>query len=144
MLADRLAAFIPNVIGLDSVAVQVDAAADRYPSQGLRFELGDVLTTRVAGEPFDFVVCSAAIHHMVLGEALTRLRALTAPGGTLVYSVCTFLAAESLNIVFLKFIPPIPISEVKELQTELEEEALADADYARRQQSLDPEREAAS
>jgi 2-polyprenyl-3-methyl-5-hydroxy-6-metoxy-1,4-benzoquinol methylase len=109
MLADRLAAFIPNVIGLDSDAVQVDAAADRYPSQGLRFELGDVLTTRVAGEPFDFVVCSAAIHHMVLGEALTRLRALTAPGGTL---VVVGLARNQTPIDWILSAFAVPVSRI--------------------------------
>jgi SAM-dependent methyltransferase len=109
MLADRLAVFIPNVVGLDSDAVQVDAASDRYPRRGLRFDLGDLLTTRVAGEPFDLVVCSAAIHHMVLGEALTRLRALTAPGGTLVVEA---LARNQTPIDWILGALVVPVSRI--------------------------------
>jgi SAM-dependent methyltransferase len=85
MLAARLCAAIPLVVGLDLHQEQVDGAAKTYPDRtGLRFEAGDFLTTRVSGEPFDFVACSATIHHVDLRAGLTRLRDLTAPGGTLV------------------------------------------------------------
>jgi SAM-dependent methyltransferase len=85
MLAARLAASIPVVVGLDLHREQVVGAAATYPDHaGLRFEVGDVLTARVPGEPFDFVACSATIHHVDLPAGLARLRDLTAPGGTLV------------------------------------------------------------
>ncbi len=85
MLAARLSAAIPLVVGLDLHREQVDGAARTYPDRTrLRFEAGDFLTTRVSGEPFDFVACSATIHHVDLRAGLTRLRDLTAPGGTLV------------------------------------------------------------
>jgi SAM-dependent methyltransferase len=85
MLAARLADFIPTVVGLDLHSAQADGAAATYPSpHGLRFETGDVLTTRLPDERFDFVACSATIHHLDLVPALRRLRELTAPGGTLV------------------------------------------------------------
>lgn len=44
---------------------------------------GDILTADV-GRPFDLVTCVATLHHLPLREGLTRLRELTAPGGTLV------------------------------------------------------------
>ena len=85
MLASRLAQFIPVVVGLDAHAEQVTEARIEHPAPpGLRFELGDVLDTQLADEPYDFVVCSATLHHMDTQAGLERLRELTAPGGTLV------------------------------------------------------------
>jgi SAM-dependent methyltransferase len=85
MLASRLAAFIPEVVGLDAHREQVaDATGSYHHVPGLRFELGDVLTTHLDDEPFDFVACSATLHHMDTGAGLERLRDLTATGGTLV------------------------------------------------------------
>lgn len=85
MLASRLAEFIPSVVGLDAHREQVAEATDAFPHvPGLRFELGDVLEHHLADEPFDFVACSATLHHMDTAAGLARLRELTAPGGTLV------------------------------------------------------------
>jgi SAM-dependent methyltransferase len=84
MLAARLAEFIPSVVGLDAHSEQVDGAAASYIAPGLRFELGDVLTTSLTDEPFDFVACSSTLHHLPLEAGIQRLLDLTAPGGTLV------------------------------------------------------------
>jgi SAM-dependent methyltransferase len=85
MLAARLAQFIPTVVGLDVHAEQVTEARSAHPTPpGLRFELGDVLTATLGDEPYDFVACSATLHHMDTEAGLGRLRELTAPGGTLV------------------------------------------------------------
>ena len=85
MLASRLADFIPLVVGLDANSEQVSEARAAHPTPvGLRFEAGDVLETHLADEPFDFVVCSATLHHMDTQAGLERLRDLTVPGGTLV------------------------------------------------------------
>ncbi|MGV8886207.1 MAG: class I SAM-dependent methyltransferase [Microbacteriaceae bacterium] len=85
MLAARLARHIPAVIGLDLDARQVAASTERYGNiTGLSFVHGDVLDVSLDDAPFDFVVCSATIHHLPLDAALSRLAHLTAPGGTLV------------------------------------------------------------
>jgi SAM-dependent methyltransferase len=85
MLAAELAAFIPTVVGLDANQDRVSDAAAAHPAPaGLRFELGDVLVTHLNDEPYDFVACSATLHHMDAEAGLARLRELTAPGGTLV------------------------------------------------------------
>jgi SAM-dependent methyltransferase len=85
MLAAELSEFVPVVVGLDLHQEQVDAAAAAYGARpGLRFAVGDLLTTRLPEEPFDFVAASAVVHHLELLPALHRLRDLTAPGGTLV------------------------------------------------------------
>jgi ubiquinone/menaquinone biosynthesis C-methylase UbiE len=85
MLAAKLAVFIPSVLGLDAHAEQVTEATAAHPDvPGLRFEHGNVLNTRLSDEPYDFVACSATLHHMDTTAGLERLRELTAPGGTLV------------------------------------------------------------
>jgi len=85
MLAAQLHAFIPLVIGLDSSEHQVRVSADRFGgSPGLEFRFGDLRDASVPEAPFDFVACSATIHHLDLATGLGRLRDLTAPGGTLV------------------------------------------------------------
>ena len=85
MLAARLAASIPLVVGLDLHEEQVANAAAHYgASTGLRFVAGDVITASLPDSPFDFVVCSATLHHLELSAGLSRLAELTAPGGTLV------------------------------------------------------------
>jgi 16S rRNA G1207 methylase RsmC len=85
MLAAQMAAAAPRVVGLDADAESVAIARTRYADvAGLTFETGDVLTTDVTGAPFDVVTCSATLHHLPLEAGLTRLRELTAPGGTLI------------------------------------------------------------
>jgi SAM-dependent methyltransferase len=85
MLAARLATSIPSVVGLDLHQAQVEHATAQHPTPaGLRFIVGDVLTARLPGAPFDFVACSATLHHLDLPAGLARLAELTAPGGTLV------------------------------------------------------------
>jgi SAM-dependent methyltransferase len=85
MLASRLAEFIPLVVGLDAHAELVTEASAAHPAPPRSpFELGNVLTTHLIDEPYDFVACSATLHHMDARAGLERLRDLTAPGGSLV------------------------------------------------------------
>jgi SAM-dependent methyltransferase len=85
MLAARLAASVPLVVGLDLHQEQVDDASGHYSDRpGLLFRVGDVLEVQLADAPFDFVVCSSTLHHFDLTAGLSRLAELTAPGGTLV------------------------------------------------------------
>jgi SAM-dependent methyltransferase len=85
MLASRIAETVPSVVGIDADAAQVDFSRHRYAGiSGLRFEHGDVLTSRLEDEPFDVVTCSAALHLLPLEAGLARLGELTAPGGTLI------------------------------------------------------------
>lgn len=85
MLAARLATSIPTVVGLDLHQEQVDNATALHPAvPGLRFVVGDILTVSLPDAPFDFVACSATLHHLGLANGLARLAELTAAGGTLV------------------------------------------------------------
>jgi SAM-dependent methyltransferase len=114
MLAAALARSIPLVVGLDSSAQQITIARANYPEiPGLRFEFGDALDPALAGEPFDFVACSATIHHMDLREALLRFRELTAPGGTV---VVVGLAKESGLVDWLLSAISVPLSRIKRVR----------------------------
>jgi SAM-dependent methyltransferase len=72
-----------EVVGVDVSADQVRRAEAAADSPHLRYVVGDALTADV-GRPFDLVTCVATLHHLPLSAGLERLRALTAPGGTLV------------------------------------------------------------
>ncbi len=105
MLAAQLVETVPGVLGVDADARIVAAARGRYSAvAGLRFEVCDVLAGEIAGEPFDVVTCSAALHHLPLEAGLTRLRDLTAPGGTL---IVVGLALESTATDYLVSIASI-------------------------------------
>jgi ubiquinone/menaquinone biosynthesis C-methylase UbiE len=111
MLASRLAVFIPSVAGLDAHEEQVTEATAAHPNvHGLRFEQGDVLTTRLRDEPFDFVACSATLHHMDTTAGLERLRDLTAPGGTLVIVGLAFDSTSRDRLIHFATRVPIRIA----------------------------------
>ena len=114
MLASQLAEFIPVVVGLDAHQEQVDGARADHPDvPGLRFETGNVLTTKVDGEPFDFVACSATLHHMDTVAGLDRLRDLTAPGGTLVIVGLAFDSTAWDKFVYLVKRVPIRLARAR-------------------------------
>ncbi|MBX9246161.1 class I SAM-dependent methyltransferase [Actinotalea ferrariae] len=84
LLTRRLApATTDEVVGVDVDADQVRRAEAAADSPHLRYVAGDVLGLDL-GRPFDLVTCVATLHHLPLRQGLTRLRELTAPGGTLV------------------------------------------------------------
>lgn len=82
LLTRRLAPFAAHVTGIDQSAAMVTAARAAAQDTHLVYVHGDVLATGVDG-PYDLVTCFATLHHMDLRRGLTRLRELTAPGGTL-------------------------------------------------------------
>ena len=114
MLAAQLADVIPSVVGLDAHSEQVESAAAAHPDvPGLRFEVGDVLTTHFADEPFDFVACSATLHHMDTVAGLERLRELTAPGGTLVIVGLAFDSSAWDRVVHVATRVPIRLARAR-------------------------------
>ncbi len=80
LLARRLRdAGVPDVTGLDIDPTEVARAAG---GPGLTYLAGNVMD--VPDGQFDLVTCFATLHHLDLVAGLTRLAALTAPGGRLV------------------------------------------------------------
>lgn len=85
LLARKLAEHAKRVTGVDTSPVMIARArevAARRPE--LTFIDSDFLTADLPVAGFDFVCSVSAIHHMDFESALTRMRELLRPGGTLV------------------------------------------------------------
>jgi SAM-dependent methyltransferase len=82
MLARALRARVPRVVGVDLDPASLDLA--RSYGDDISYVQADVLTHPFAPSSFSFIASVAALHHMDARVALTRLRDLLRPGGTLV------------------------------------------------------------
>ncbi|OXM73794.1 MULTISPECIES: class I SAM-dependent methyltransferase [Amycolatopsis] len=82
LLARKLTARAKRVTGIDSSPEMIARA--RQQGGGPEFVEGDFLTADLPAEGYDFVCSVTAIHHMDFAGALTRMRDLLRPGGTLV------------------------------------------------------------
>jgi 2-polyprenyl-3-methyl-5-hydroxy-6-metoxy-1,4-benzoquinol methylase len=83
MLARRLRRVVPNVMGIDLDQPSIDLAKGHSPADGIDYRCGDFLTYPFAPESFDVIASVATVHHMDAAGALTRMRELLRPGGTL-------------------------------------------------------------
>ena len=81
VLARELARRVPDVVGVDRDAAQIELA--RRAGGGARYVCGDFLTADL-GPPYDLVASIAALHHVDAVAGLRRLAPLVAPGGRLV------------------------------------------------------------
>jgi SAM-dependent methyltransferase len=81
MLARRLRAIVPEVVGIDSDEASIDTAQSQ--SGGVEYVLGDFLTYPFEPESFDLIASVATLHHLDAVDALHRMRFLLRPGGTL-------------------------------------------------------------
>ncbi|MFC8720452.1 class I SAM-dependent methyltransferase [Kitasatospora sp. NPDC057198] len=80
-LSDRAA----RVTGIDSSPGMIAEARRRAAGRlGADFLEGDFLTAELPAEGYDFICSVTAVHHMDFTAALTRMRELLRPGGTLV------------------------------------------------------------
>jgi 2-polyprenyl-3-methyl-5-hydroxy-6-metoxy-1,4-benzoquinol methylase len=101
-----IAAGAAAATGIDAEPDQVRLAHDRAAGDPrLSYLAGDVMTTALAGH--DLVTCIATLHHLDLEPGLTRLRDLTAPGGTL---VVVGLARPSTPIDWLLSAAAVPVA----------------------------------
>jgi SAM-dependent methyltransferase len=70
-----------DYLGIDLNPRYIEDAKRRYAR---RFEVADVTTYRVEGEPFDFILVNSLLHHLDdtgTRHLLSHLAALLAPGG---------------------------------------------------------------
>jgi SAM-dependent methyltransferase len=81
ILSRRLAAIVPDVVGLDRDPGSIDAA--RQQGGGPTYVLGDLLAPPFEPETFDLVAAVTALHHMGTAPGLAAMRALVRPGGVL-------------------------------------------------------------
>lgn len=83
-LVRRLSRRSGHVTGLDADAGVLETAQRlTTPATGVDLRCGDLLTAELPGG-YDAVTAVAVLHHVPLDPALTRLRGLLAPGGTLI------------------------------------------------------------
>lgn len=83
LLARELARVVPHVVAIDVDAPVLARARQGDAGAGVEYLHGDFLGYPFEPESFDVVTSIAALHHMDLVLALTRMRDLLRPGGTL-------------------------------------------------------------
>lgn len=102
-LVRALAGRVGAVVGIDTDATVVEAARSLSPAcPSATFDVRDLLDA--VGE-HDVVTAVAVVHHLPLDTALTRLRGLLTPGGTLVVVGCYRAATRTDRLVDLVAIP---------------------------------------
>jgi len=89
-----------RVVGIDSNEAILRVATS-YADEDDRssFVEGDFLTQNFGGQSFDFIVAVAALHHMPLNAALSRVIELLCPGGRL-YIVGLATSSRPLDYLF--------------------------------------------
>ncbi|WP_433591055.1 class I SAM-dependent methyltransferase [Nocardia sp. CA-145437] len=83
MLARRIRRAGATVTGIDPDPASIALAREQSPDEDITYLEADFLTRPFPPESFDGIVSVAALHHMDTVEALTRMRTLLRPGGTL-------------------------------------------------------------
>ncbi|WP_051710658.1 class I SAM-dependent methyltransferase [Streptomyces sp. NRRL S-350] len=85
LLARRLAGRAKRVTGIDTSPEMIACARELAAGHpNLNFIEGDFLTVDLPAAGYDFICSVTAVHHMDFEAALTRMRELLRPGGTLV------------------------------------------------------------
>ena len=82
-LARELHRAVPQVVAIDSDEPVIGRARQLDNGTGVEYVEGDFLTYGFQPESFDAIVSVAAVHHMNAAAALSRMRQLLRPGGTL-------------------------------------------------------------
>jgi SAM-dependent methyltransferase len=78
-LANRLAAAVPHVEGIDRSPAMI-AAARAVAAPNVTLQVADVLDADLPDGAYDAVVSSAVLHHLPLAEALPRMAGWLRPG----------------------------------------------------------------
>ncbi|MBX6386614.1 MAG: class I SAM-dependent methyltransferase [Microbispora sp.] len=113
LLARKLTARAKRVTGVDRSPEMIARARELSAGRPeLTFVEGDFLTTVLPAEAYDFVCSVSAIHHMDFEAALTRMRDLLRPGGTL---VVVGLAREASPAEWAATIAAAPIVRIVKL-----------------------------
>ncbi len=92
-LTRELVRRVPTVVGIDTDQRSIDEAKRQVGTAGAVYVVGDFLAHPFNAHPFnahpfnaesfDFIASVAMLHHMDATVALTRMRALLRPGGSL-------------------------------------------------------------
>ncbi|MEU7694673.1 class I SAM-dependent methyltransferase [Microbispora hainanensis] len=110
LLARKLTGRAKRVTGVDRSPEMIARARELAAGlPGLAFVEGDFLTAALPAGEYDFVCSVSAIHHMDFEAALTRMRELLRPGGTL---VVVGLAREASVAEWAATIAAVPVVRV--------------------------------
>ena len=82
-LARELRQVVPHVLAIDCDGPVIDRARQQDNGAGVEYVAGDFLAYDLRPGSFDVIVSVAALHHMDPAAALSRMRQLLRPGGTL-------------------------------------------------------------
>jgi SAM-dependent methyltransferase len=82
-LARELRQVVPHVLAIDCDGPVIDRARQQDNGAGVEYVTGDFLAYDLRPGSFDVIVSVAALHHMNTAAALSRMRQLLRPGGTL-------------------------------------------------------------
>ena len=82
-LSRELRRAVPQVVGIDCDGPTLDRARQLDDGTGVEYVQGDFLAHGFQPESFDAIVSVAAVHHMNAAAALSQMRQLLRPGGTL-------------------------------------------------------------
>jgi ubiquinone/menaquinone biosynthesis C-methylase UbiE len=82
-LARDLSRVVAHVTAIDRDAASIDVARRHDDGAGVEYVVGDFMTHPFEPASFEHIASIAAVHHMDAGAALSRMRELLTPGGTL-------------------------------------------------------------
>jgi SAM-dependent methyltransferase len=82
-LLAKLSRIARTAVGIDVDAASLTRARANAAAPNVELVEGDVLTAPLQPRSFDFVTSVAMLHHVDAREALTRMKELLRPGGTL-------------------------------------------------------------
>jgi 2-polyprenyl-3-methyl-5-hydroxy-6-metoxy-1,4-benzoquinol methylase len=83
LLTRRVAAVVPEAVGIDSDSRSIDRARAHSSPPGVSYLVGDFLTYSFEAESFDAVLSVAVLHHVDAEAGLARMVQLLRPGGVL-------------------------------------------------------------
>ncbi|MGW1148290.1 class I SAM-dependent methyltransferase [Streptomyces sp. NPDC002454] len=110
LLALKLTGRARRVTGIDASPEMIARSRDRAGGRpGLAFVEGDFLTADLPAAGYDFVCSVTAVHHMDFAAALTRMRELLRPGGTL---MVVGLARESSPAEWAALVAAAPLVRI--------------------------------
>ncbi|MEV0349933.1 class I SAM-dependent methyltransferase [Nonomuraea sp. NPDC050680] len=110
LLARKLTVRAKRVTGIDNSRQMIARARELATGyQDLTFVEGDFLTADLPAAGYDFICSVSTIHHMNFEAALTRMRQMLRPGGTL---VVVGLARETTPADWATMIAAAPIVRI--------------------------------
>ncbi|UJW29557.1 class I SAM-dependent methyltransferase [Saccharothrix sp. AJ9571] len=109
LLARKLTGRAEHVTGIDTSAEMIARAREQ---SNATFVQADFLTACLPEPGYDFICSVTALHHMDFDAALTRMRELLTPGGTL---VVVGLARDSTALDWARRIATAPAVKVVKL-----------------------------